>query len=89
MLAKALMRKEAEEHLHELLKIFHVSSVNRAVLENALTGSFKDYEDGVIYHSALHANLEAILTRNQKDFKESKLPVYSPKDFLKAIDSLD
>jgi predicted nucleic acid-binding protein len=89
LLAKALTRKKAEEHLRELLKIFHVSSVNRVVLENALTGTFKDYEDGVIYHSALHANLEAIFTRNQKDFKESNLPVYSPEEFLKAVDSLE
>ncbi len=89
LLAKALTREEAEEHLQELLKIFHVSSVNRAVLENALNSSFKDYEDAVLYHSALHANLESILTRNQKDFKKSNLPVYSPNEFLKAIDSLD
>jgi predicted nucleic acid-binding protein len=41
LLAKALTRKEAEEHLHELLKIFHVSSVNRAVLEDALISNLK------------------------------------------------
>lgn len=89
LLAKALTRHEAEEHLNDLLKIFHVTSVNRVVLEDALTSNFKDYEDAVLYHSALHANLEAILTRNQKDFQESNLPVYSPTEFLKAMDSLE
>lgn len=88
LLAKALTRQKAEEHLNDLLKIFHISSVNRVVLEDALTSNFKDYEDAVLYHSAVHANLEAILTRNQKDFQESSLPVYSPAEFLKAIDSL-
>ena len=89
LLAKAINRQKAEEHLNDLLKIFHVSSVSRVVLEDALTSNFKDYEDAVLYHSALHANLEVILTRNQQDFQETSLPVYSPAEFLKAIDSLE
>lgn len=89
LLAKPLSRAKAEKNIRKLLKIFHVSNINRVVLEDALTGGFKDYEDGVLYQSAVHAKLEAIVTRNQKDFKESDLPVYSPSEFLNAIDILE
>ena len=89
LLAKALSRKKAEKHIKELFKIFHVSNINRAVLEDALESKFSDYEDAVIYQSAVHAKLEAILTRNQVDFKKSSLPVYSPSEFLVAMDILE
>lgn len=89
VLAKALNQKKAETHLNELLKIFHISNVNRVVLEDALTSGFTDYEDAVLYQSAIHANLDTILTRNQQDFQKSELPVYSPAEFLNAIDILE
>lgn len=89
LLEKALSRSEAQTHLKNLLKIFHVSSVNRVVLEEALISGFRDYEDAVLYQSAIHTNLEGILTRNQKDFQKSSLPVYSPTEFLNALDILE
>jgi len=58
------------------------------VLEDALESNFNDYEDGVHYQSAIHANLEAIISRNQKDFDKSEIPVYSPTVFLEALDTL-
>jgi predicted nucleic acid-binding protein len=88
LLAKALSREKAEKNIRKLFKIFNITNINRVALEDALESNFKDYEDGVLYQSALHANLEAIITRNQKDFKESDLPVYSPTEFLNALDIL-
>jgi predicted nucleic acid-binding protein len=88
LLTKNLSREKAVQHVTGILKIFNVSTINRLVLEDALESNFKDYEDGVLYQSAIHANLEAIITRNQKDFKQSDIPVYSPALFLKALDIL-
>ncbi|MCW9708203.1 PIN domain-containing protein [Fodinibius salsisoli] len=85
LLNKALSREKAEKHIKSVLKIFYVSNINRVVLEDALTSGFKDYQDAVLYQSAIHANLDAILTRNQRDFKSSDLPVYSPGEFLSGI----
>ena len=89
LLAKELSNKQAEKNIRKLLKILHVSSINRVVLEDALDSNFKDYEDGVLYQSAVHANLEVIITRNQKDFTKSDLPVYSPTEFLNVLDILE
>lgn len=88
LLEKGLSREKAEKNIRKMLKIFHISSINRVVLEEAVDSDFKDYEDAVLYQSGVHANLEVIVTRNQKDFKESALPVYSPAEFLIAYDIL-
>ncbi|MEX0906658.1 MAG: PIN domain-containing protein [Balneolaceae bacterium] len=88
LLAKTLSRTRAEKHLKDLFKIFHVSIVNRVVLEDALSDGFKDYEDAVLHQSALHAGLDGIVTRNKKDFKKSDLPVYSPEGLLNMLDVL-
>lgn len=88
LLAKALSSDEAKKHTHNVLKICNVANVNRVVLEDALTSNFIDYEDAVLYQSAIHANLSGILTRNKKDFQESELPVYNPGQFLNALDIL-
>ncbi len=88
LLAKKLSKRKATQHVREMLKIFNVSNINRVVLEDALSSNFKDYEDGVIYQSAVHSNLEAIVTRNLKDFVESEIPVYNPKVFLEVLNSL-
>lgn len=89
LLTKKLSAKKANQHVRGILKIFNVSNSNRVVLEDALDSHFKEYEDGVLYQSAIHANLEAIVTRNQKDFVKSELPVYSPAEFLEALDILE
>lgn len=89
LLAKGLSRHKARNNVRKLLKIFNVSTISRVVLEDALASNFKDYEDGVLYQSAIHANLEGIITRNQKDFTESKIPVYSPVEFLEVLNSLE
>jgi predicted nucleic acid-binding protein len=85
LLAKHLTPLKAQHHVRGILKIFNVSVINRVVLEDALESNFNDYEDGVLYHSAIHAKLNAIITRNQKDFIKSEIPVYSPAEFLEAL----
>jgi len=53
------------------------------IIELALNDSkFKDFEDGIQYYSALEAQCELIVTRNLKDFKNSRIPVLSPKEYL-------
>lgn len=89
LLAKALSDEEAILNIRKLLKIFQVSGINRVILEDALDSSFKDYKDGVLYQSAVHSKLDVIITRNQRDFTKSVLPVYSPAEFLNVLDILE
>jgi len=46
---------------------------------NALFDRPGDYEDGLMMEAAKRSMADAIITRNEKDFGSSRIPVYSPK----------
>lgn len=65
--------------LNELEKMTVIAPVTQQVIRLALKGAFKDFEDAVQYFCALELNtIDAFITRNPKDFKNSELPVMSP-----------
>jgi len=42
----------------------------------------QNFEDGLQYQCALEESVDCIITRNKKDFFGSKIPVYTPDEFL-------
>ncbi len=82
---KALNRKEADECIELLLNLLEVASVNRIVIETAKGLEFRDFEDAVVYASALHSGYSCVVTRNHKDFSASEIPVFSPEELLKIL----
>jgi hypothetical protein len=57
------------------------------VLASALDADFGDFEDAVIHEAACHVGADAIVTRNKKDFKKSRVPVYSSEEMAKILSS--
>lgn len=68
--------------LKDFIQVCLPSSVDREVIEKALSSDFKDFEDALQYFSAKKCGAEAIITRNKKDFKTSELPMYLPTEYL-------
>lgn len=85
--AKAVGAPRAREEIKKLLSLFEVAPVNRPVLESALGADFSDFEDAVIHEAACHVGADAIVTRNQKDFRKSGISVYSPEELVKILAS--
>lgn len=85
--AKAVGAPRAQQEIKKLLSLFEVAPVNRPVLESALVADFSDFEDAVIHEAACHVGAEAIVTRNQKDFKKSRISVYSSEEITKILAS--
>lgn len=73
---------ERTNMLSEFIQVCQPSSVDREIIEQALTSDFKDFEDALQYFSAKKCGAEAIITRNKKDFKASELPLYQPTEYL-------
>lgn len=71
--------------IKDLTAICSVAPVNQSVIEFALQSGFGDFEDAVLHHSAVLAGADCIVTRNEADFRESSLLVYSPAQFLAAL----
>lgn len=63
-----------KEKLGVLLSIVRVLPMNEQTVHLAINSSFKDIEDAMQYFCALkNANIDAILTRNTKDYKKEEL----------------
>ena len=72
---------EVVELLTEMTEII---GTTKSEIVQALRNEFSDYEDSVQYSSALTVQgLDAIITRNIKDYKNSKIAVMTPLNFLK------
>ena len=82
LVSKNSTKKKTDEILQSLLKLFKISSVDKEVLLLSLKNNGSDFEDSVIYTSAKLSHIDLIISRDKKGFKNSKVPVKSPKEFL-------
>ena len=87
LVEKTKGRKTALSQIDNLLKIFRITQVDKPCLESALKSKFKDFEDAVLNESAVREGVEGIVTRNENDFKQSKLNIYNPEELLKILKS--
>ncbi len=64
----------------------HVIDLETVFFKQVIASDFLDFEDGLQYFSAMKVNdIEAIITRNTKDFKPSTIPVLTSTQFLLTI----
>jgi predicted nucleic acid-binding protein len=83
LLAKYQKLDEARKTLIKFKVLVNVAALDDKIVELALVSDFKDFEDAIQYHTALENEVDIIITRNKKDFKNSKLPVMTAKEYLK------
>ena len=79
---KTVGKRQAVEQVRQLLTLFEVAPVTRAVLDAALAGNLADFEDAVLAEAAHQAGAQAIITRNLKDFARSPVRAYTPRQWL-------
>lgn len=68
----------------DVLTVFGVAGVDRAVLQDALALKWPDFEDAVCAAAAHAAGCHAIVTRDPKGFRKAALPVWTPAEALVA-----
>lgn len=86
ILRKFLGHKNAIEVIETLTEMTEIIGTTKKEIIQALKNDFKDYEDSVQYSSALTIkDLNAIITRNIKDYKNSSLSVMTPLNFIDLI----
>ena len=84
LLKKIAKHEVIIDKLKQLLNIIEIAHIDKAVIIESLNSKFKDFEDALQNFAAENNNaIKIILTRNLKDFKESKLAVFSPEIYLK------
>ena len=62
-----------------------IINVDEKIIDQALKSGNDDFEDMVQYFAAISADVDVILTRNKKDYKQSILPVLTAGEFLNTL----
>lgn len=78
IMRKELDAKKTKEVLNKLSLIFTIVDLKADDLKRAAKMSFKDYEDAVQSACASRIRANYIITRNIKDFTESRIPAIRP-----------
>ena len=84
-----IMRKMPIDDLKSLIRQicrnFIVISNTESQIKRALDLNASDFEDMLQYQAAVDAHCDCIITRNEKDFAFSDIPVMSPASYLKTM----
>ncbi len=85
ILSKLTSPNEAKEILRKFKVLVNIINLDDKIIDLALSDDdFPDFEDGLQYYSAIENNVDVILTRNKKDFRNSKIPILTAKEYLAA-----
>lgn len=79
-----LGHKKTLEIIEILIEMTEIVGTTKNEIYQALKNKFTDFEDSIQYSSALTIKgLDAIITRNLKDYRNSSIAVMTPLNFLK------
>ena len=85
MLSKYESMEKVKDKLRKFKIISEISDLDEKTIEKGLNSNFSDFEDSLQYFCALKSDCNILLTRNQKDFKASDIPVMSADEYLISI----
>ncbi len=89
MLSKTNSASKTREILLKFKILVVVFSLNDKIVDLALNDrSFPDFEDGLQYHTAIVNESEMIITRNLKDYKNSRIPVMTAQQYMARMDTI-
>lgn len=74
--------RKALETIFKLVKVLDTTELD---CKKALLSPVSDYEDALMIETADRAGMDAVVTRNIKDYSKLKVQVYAPGDFLTML----
>lgn len=79
---KLFQKDELYTLLSDLREYVDVIEMGELVIDEAIRSQWNDMEDCTQYWAAKREKVDYIITRNEKDFIHSEIPVLSPSRFL-------
>ena len=73
------------QFLQRIATFCQVATVNQAIISMALATNFKDFEDAIVYGAAVLNHLDAIITRNPKDFPVTIPQILTPEQLIQEL----
>ena len=71
--------------LQKLRLLITVLPVTEKIIDLALASTFADFEEAILYYTAVEERIPVLITRNTKDFRKTAITVCTPPEFLKSI----
>ncbi len=86
LLKKHIAEKELRGLLHSLLDFIELIAIDTPMIKKSLLSSHKDFEDAVqIFAANSIADMDFIVTRNLKDFKDAGITVLAPDTLIQFL----
>ncbi len=82
VLRKATSASEAIEALRKLRQLTRTLPVDDEIIDLAISSSFTDFEDAIQYFTAATHGLDALVTRNKRDYKSADIPILNAEECL-------
>lgn len=73
---------KAKQFIKIIESKIEILPIDKVIVHRALNSEIKDFEDALQYFCAAEGGVDYIITRNKKDYPESKIHVVSPVEFL-------
>ena len=86
ILRKELTPEKTQQLIQQITMIFRVADLKAGDLDAAARMYSSDYEDAVQMCQAKRIKADVIITRNIKDFKDSKITALKPDEFLERYE---
>lgn len=85
IMRKQLNPEQIEDVFRKLNLIFEFADFRSSVLERAVSMKWKDFEDAVQSATAESVHADYIISRNIKDFTNSRIMAFTPTELLARI----
>jgi predicted nucleic acid-binding protein len=72
----------AIEFIGNLIQFVDLIGIGKEIIIEALTTKLADFEDSIQSVASSYNDIDYIITRNTKDFKDSRVKVLTPIDFI-------
>lgn len=86
LLKKHISEKELRGLLYSLLDFVDLIPIDISIIKNSLSSNYKDFEDAIqIFAAHSMPDMDYIVTRNVKDFKDAGITVLPPAEVLSFL----
>ena len=85
LIAKDQSPGKAKILISEILGFIQIADVTQATIEAALALPMSDFEDAVQLAAALGTRADYLVTRNIKDYPETRIPVLRPAELITLL----
>ncbi len=86
ILRKTYTQKERRRLIKNLCDVFYISALNVEKIKSAIENEdFEDFEDCLQEECAVEVMADYIVTRNPNDYKNSRIKIIQPNEFIKLL----